>query len=117
EALLSGGRTVRALGVRAGAGRAGRVDAYDNLSQGPQDTAEIGFAGDLTTPGYNGFGVLTRPYSFGWVGYGIPWAYSDQLNLGVEAGLFDGRLRGSVDFYDKADKNQLLGIPSFAQDR
>ncbi len=113
--LLNSGSTVSALYVRAGAGRTGRLNAYDNFSQGPQYTAEIGFTGNLTTPGYNGFGVLTRPYSFGWVGYGIPWAYSDQLNLGVEAGLFDGRLRGSVDFYYKEDKNQLLGIPSFAQ--
>src|SRR3546814_2820561 len=49
------------------------------------------------------------------LGYGIPWAYSDQINLGLEAGLFNNRLRGSVDVYYKEDKNQLLGIPSFGQ--
>src|SRR3546814_4551906 len=49
------------------------------------------------------------------LGYGIPWAYSDQINLGLEAGLFNNRLRGSVDLYYKEDKNQLLGIPSSAQ--
>ncbi|QEC54343.1 SusC/RagA family TonB-linked outer membrane protein [Anseongella ginsenosidimutans] len=106
---------ISTLYLRAGAGRSGRLNAYDNYSQGPQYTAEIGFTGNLTTSGYNGFGVLTRPYSFGWVGYGIPWAYSDQANLGLEAGLFNDRLRGSVDLYYKEDKNQLLGIPSFAQ--
>lgn len=106
---------VSTLYLRVGAGRTGRLNVYDNYAQGPQYSAQIGFTGNITAPGFNGFGVLTRPYYFGWVGYGIPWAYSDQVNLGLEAGLFKDRLRGSLDLYYKQDKNQLLGIPSFAQ--
>src|SRR3546814_13093268 len=78
--LLRDDSRVSALYLRLGAGRSGRLNTYDNFAQGPQYTAQVGFTGNLNPPGYNGFGVLTRPYSFGWVGYGIPWAYSDQIN-------------------------------------
>lgn len=103
------------LNLRASAGRLGRLNAFDNFSQGPSYTAQVGYTGNLITPGYNGFGVLTRPYDFGWSGYGIPWAYTDQLNIGVDFGLANNRVRGSLEWYTKYDRNQLLGIPSHAE--
>src|SRR5690606_36081707 len=101
--------------VRIGAARVGRIYAFDNFSQGPQYTADVTYTGNATTPGYNAFAVLSRPYNFGWVGYGIPWAYADQLNVGIDLGAWGGRLNASVDGYIRDDKDQLLGIPSYAE--
>ena len=101
--------------LRASAGRMGRLNAYDNYAQGPQYTASVGYTGNLTVPGYNAFAVLTRPYQSGWVGYGIPWSYSNQLDVGLDAGLLKNRLHLSVDYYSKTEKNMLLGIPAFAE--
>jgi len=103
------------LNLRLNGGRLGRLNAYDNFSQGPSYTADITFTGNPTTPGYNAFAVLTRPYNFGWVGYGIPWAYTDQVDLGLDIGFFQDRLTASIDGYLKEDKNQLLGIPAHAE--
>lgn len=103
------------LNLRLNAGRLGKLNSFDNYSQGPQYTAELSYTGNKINPGYNGLAVLTRPYDFGWVGYGIPWAYTDQVNFGVDASWLNDRYRMSVDAYYKEDKNQMLGIPSFAE--
>ncbi len=113
--LLADRKFISELNFRVSAGRAGRLNTFDNFSQGPQYTAEAGYTGNLTAPGFNGFAVLNRPYSFGWVGYGIPWAYTDQLNVGLDFSFADHRFRASVDAYTKNDKNQLLGIPTYAE--
>lgn len=113
--LLKDSKLVDDLVLRASAGRMGRTFTYDNYAQGPQYTASVGYTGNLTVPGYNAIGVLTRPYSFGWVGYNVPWSYSDQLNIGVDVAMLKNRLHVSADFYTKAEKNQLLGIPSYAE--
>ncbi|MCX2573178.1 SusC/RagA family TonB-linked outer membrane protein [Pedobacter sandarakinus] len=107
--------SINDLVFRVSAGRIGRTFTYDSYAQGPQYTASVGYTGNLTVPGYNAFGVLTRPYSFGWVGYDIPWSYADQLNIGADVAMLNNRLHVAVDFYTKAEKNQLLGIPSYAE--
>ncbi|WP_316823926.1 SusC/RagA family TonB-linked outer membrane protein [Pedobacter miscanthi] len=103
--------TISELGLKIGAGRIGRINSFDSYSQGPQYSAYAGYTGNLTVPGYTGFSVLSRPYSFGWIGYGIPWAYSDQLNIGFTAGLFNNRVKLYADLYTKTEKNLLVGIP------
>ncbi len=106
---------VNDLVLKASVGRLGRLNVYDNYAQGPQYTSSIGYTGNLTVPGYNAFSVLTRPYSYGWVGYGIPWAYSDQINIGLDASFWKNRLQLSFEWYSKTEKNLLLGIPDFAE--
>jgi len=113
--LLSANKLFSELSLRVSAGRLGKLNSFDNYAQGPQYTADAGFTGNLTAPGYNAFAVLTRPYTFGWVGYGIPWAYTDQLNAGIDFSFLKSRIRGSIDVYTKNDKNQLLGIPAYAE--
>ncbi|GAA4807332.1 SusC/RagA family TonB-linked outer membrane protein [Olivibacter ginsenosidimutans] len=115
EASLQENKVWSTLNLRLNAGRLGRLNAYDNFSQGPSYTADVTFTGNVTTPGYNGIATLNRPYNFGWVGYGIPWAYTDQLDLGVDVGLLNDRITASIDGYIKEDKNQLLGIPAYAE--
>ncbi|GAA4105320.1 SusC/RagA family TonB-linked outer membrane protein [Mucilaginibacter panaciglaebae] len=101
--------------LHASAGRMGKYEYFDNYSQGPQYTAFIGFAGNLITPGYDGLGTLTRPYSSGYVPYNLKWAYTDQANLGLDATFLNKRLSVSVEAYYKHDKNMLLGVPSAAE--
>ena len=113
--LMPDNRLFTMLNLRVNGGRLGKLNSFDNYAQGPQYTADAGFTGNLTAPGYNAFAVLTRPYTFGWVGYGIPWAYTDQLNAGIDFSVFKGRISGSIDWYTRNDKNQLLGIPAFAE--
>ncbi|RLJ72019.1 TonB-linked SusC/RagA family outer membrane protein [Pedobacter alluvionis] len=113
--FLKDNSSVDDLVLRASVGRMGRTFSYDNYTQGPQYTASVGYTGNLTVPGYNAFGVLTRPYQFGWVGYGVPWSYSDQLNVGADVAMLKNRLHVSVDLYSKTDKNQLIGIPAYAE--
>ncbi|ATP57179.1 SusC/RagA family TonB-linked outer membrane protein [Pedobacter ginsengisoli] len=113
--LLSASENVSSLSLRLSAGRLGKLNTYDNFGQGPQYTADIGYTGNVTIPGFNGFATLARPYNFGWVGYGIPWAYTDQLNFGIDFGINNNRLQGSLDLYTKTDKKQLLGIPAHAE--
>ncbi|HKG07629.1 MAG TPA: SusC/RagA family TonB-linked outer membrane protein [Pedobacter sp.] len=103
------------LNLRATVGRMGRHESFDNYAQGPQYTAFIGYTGNLIAPGYNGIATLTRPYNMGGVGYDIKWAYTDQLNVGLDASFLDGRISASIDGYVKEDKNMLLGVPTAAE--
>jgi TonB-dependent starch-binding outer membrane protein SusC len=113
--LLDEQTFVNDLVLRASVGRLGRLNAYDNYAQGPQYTAQVGYTGNLTVPGYNGIAVLTRPYSAGWIGYGIPWAYSEQINIGADATVLDNRIRLSLEWYSKTEKDLILGIPDYAE--
>jgi len=113
--FFSESNTISDLNLRASAGRMGRYENFDNYAQGPHYSAFIGYTGNLIAPGYNGFATLTRPYTTGGVGYDLKWAYSDQLSLGLDGAFLNSRVRGSVDLYYKADKNQLLGVPSASE--
>ena len=113
--FLNNYNAINALSLKASAGRIGRINTYDNYAAGPQYMASVGYTGNPTVPGYNAFSVLTRPYSFGWVGYGIPWSYSDQFNFGLDGAILNNRLRFSVDAYSKTEKDLLLSIPAHAE--
>jgi hypothetical protein len=101
--------------LRASAGRLGRIENFDSNAQGPQYTADLSYTGNIIAPSYTAISTLSRPYNYGWVGYGIPWAYADQLNVGFDLAMLKSRLRISLDLYTKSDKNQVLGIPSYAE--
>lgn len=89
----------------------GKLLSDDRFNAGPSYRVDLGFTDEPTLGSYSGIGGLTRPYSSGWVGYGIPWAYTNQVNLGFRVGLLGDRLRFAIDGYRKADKNMLLPIP------
>lgn len=101
--------------IRASAGRLGVLNLYDNIAQGPNYTAQVGYTGNVIVPGYNGFAGLVRPYEDGWIGYDIPWAYTDQVNLGFDVQLSKRNIYFSLDAYIKHTKNQALTIPSMAE--
>ncbi|MBC7416778.1 MAG: TonB-dependent receptor plug domain-containing protein, partial [Pedobacter sp.] len=113
--FLPDSKVVSQLKLNASVGRLGRNEYYDRFAQGPQYTAFIGFTGNLIAPGYNGFASLTRPYSSGSIGYDLGWAYTDQVNIGLDAAFISNKIRATIDLYNREDKNQLLGVPSGAE--
>ncbi|MCG6187284.1 TonB-dependent receptor [Maribellus maritimus] len=43
----------------------------------------------------------------------IQWEVSTQTNVGLDFGLFDGALSGTVDYFHKVSNNILVEVPSF----
>lgn len=101
--------------VRVSAGRLGILNTYDNISQGPDYTAQIGYTGNVIVPAYNGIAALVRPYEDGWIGYDIPWAYTDQLNMGFDFQLSKRQFYVTLDAYIKQNNNQILTMPAYAE--
>jgi TonB-linked SusC/RagA family outer membrane protein len=113
--LNNEGSRISELKLHASYGRVGRIQSDDRFAAGPHYTVDIGYAGEPRVSTVSGVATLNRPYSQGWVGYDIPWAYSEQLNAGINLGLWSNRLNLSADLYSRSDKNQLFGIPAFAE--
>lgn len=103
------------LKLHASYGRIGRVQLDDRYAAGPHYTVDIGYTGEPRVGTFSGAATLNRPYSSGWVGYNIPWAYSEQINVGGSIGFWDNRLLIAADVYRKSDKDQLIGVPAFAE--
>ncbi len=102
---------ISALSVTASWGRLGKLLNDDRFNAGPQYRVDLGWTGEPTIGSYAGIPGVSRPYSAGWVGYGIPWAYSDQLNVGVRLGLLQDRLKITADIYNRDDKQMLITVP------
>ncbi|MGX5817753.1 SusC/RagA family TonB-linked outer membrane protein [Chitinophaga lutea] len=104
-----------AWNVRASWGRMGRLLTDDRYAVGPQYKVDMGWTGHQNASSYNAFPGISRPYTSGWVGHDISWAYTDVANLGTEMALFGNRLQFSLDVYSKNDRNMLLPIPVNAE--
>lgn len=101
---------LNALAVTASYGKLGKLLNDDRFNSGPAYRVDLGFTGEPTLGSYIGVPGISRPYTTGWVGYGIPWAFSQQQNIGVRLGLFD-RVQLILDVYNKDDKDMLLPVP------
>lgn len=106
---------LNAWALRASWGRMGRLLTDDRYGTGPQYKVDMGWTGHANVSSYNAFPGITRPYSSGWVGEELSWSYTDMANLGMDAALYNNRLRLSVDVYSKDDKNMLLPMPVIAE--
>jgi len=113
--LFETSSSVSALDFSLGYSRLGRLQSEDKFAAGPQYTVDLGYSGEKRIGTFSGVSTLSRPYSSGWVGYDIPWSYSEQINAGLTFGLFKDRLKTSVQFYSKSDKEQILLLPAFAE--
>ncbi|HMI02814.1 MAG TPA: SusC/RagA family TonB-linked outer membrane protein [Pedobacter sp.] len=113
--LLDPGSKISELKLHATYGRVGRLQLDDRYAAGPQYTVDIGYTGEPRLGTFSGVAPLNRPYTQGWVGYDIPWAYSEQFNAGLNIGVWNNRVNIFADVYSKADKDQLMGIPAFAE--
>lgn len=110
--LLRENRTFSTLSLHGSYGRIGRTLTEDRFAAGPQYIVDMGWGPESGVGSYRGMAGLSRPYRNGWVGYGIPWAYSDKSALGFSMGWLKDRIALNVELYNREDKNQLLAVPA-----
>lgn len=101
--------------LHASWGRVARLMTDDRFGEGPQYVPDLSFNNNPVKFSYTGFPGLSRPYSSGYVGYGIKWPYVDQLDIGTDMTLLHNRLNLSLDVYNKMDKNMLFNVPFMAE--
>ncbi|WP_457269212.1 TonB-dependent receptor plug domain-containing protein [Pedobacter sp. UYEF25] len=90
--FLSSNNTLQTLDLSAGWGRTVRAFLDDRFAAGPQFRSEGGWPSEPTVAGYASIVTANRPYSSGYVGYGLPLPYADRTNITLSSTLLDGRL-------------------------
>ncbi|WP_169304426.1 SusC/RagA family TonB-linked outer membrane protein [Pedobacter frigoris] len=103
--------TISKLALTASWSRIGNLILNDRFAAGPQYTVDLGWSSNPAFYSYGGFGTLSRPYTAGWVGYDIPWAYVQETNFGVNADFLNNRLSARVELYSKNNNRMLLAMP------
>ncbi|HEX5552060.1 MAG TPA: SusC/RagA family TonB-linked outer membrane protein, partial [Chitinophagaceae bacterium] len=111
NSLLKDNDALSLLKLHASWGRVGRLMTDDRFGEGPQYVSDMSFNNNPVKFSYDAFPGLSRPYSYGYIGYGIKWPYTDQLDLGADIGVLQQRLNLSIDVYNKIDHNMLLKVP------
>ncbi len=111
EVLFADNKNVSAFNAYVSYANMGHLFSDDRFSRGPNLRPDLSFTGNPTLATYNGFPALSRPYNTGWVGYGIPWMYSNNISGGIETGLFNNRVFANVEIYSRTTKNQLIPVP------
>lgn len=92
--------------------RVGRYLPSDRYGMGPQYTSEnIGWSGSWIPSSYNQYATATRPYTFGWVGFGVKWPYADKAEVGMRSSWLKDRLTLDFAFYSNRDKDLLVKVP------
>lgn len=99
EAFLGGIQSVNNLKLRVGYGTVGNnsVSPYSSVSTLDQQTY-YDFAGQIAN-GWIPASLANRQ---------LTWEITTEANVGVDFGLFNYRLTGSVDFYNRLTDGQLL---------
>ena len=97
ESFLKENNTINFLKIRGSYGRTGNAEIGNFASRTLWGSE---FVGDLagTVPTQLGVSNLT-------------WENTDQLDLGVEFGLFNDRLSATFDYFEKKTKDLLLDLP------
>ena len=88
--------------------RTGQSFLTDRYAGGPQYRVDAGWDDEPTMPSYNAFATISRPYTSGWVGYGLKTPYSDKLEFTLEGDFFNHRLNGSVSLYTNSNKRMIF---------
>lgn len=104
------------LNVRASWGRVGRLLMDEMYTGGPVYNVDAGWNGVPNMSTYNGFPVINAGYTTGYVVPGTSWPVVEQLNGGIDIGLFHDRLRASLDVYAKTDRNLVLKVPTLEEE-
>ena len=104
-------RDISMFDVRASYGRQGLLFNTDRYKAGPSYVTDAAWPSEPHIGSYVGIGASSRPYTKGWVGYGIGWQYSDKMNIGFDLGFLRNRINLFVDLYNTDNKNMILPIP------
>jgi len=83
----------------------------DRYGYGAQYRVDIGWDNEVNIPSFNGFAVISRPYSQGWVGYNLEWAKTKQIDFTVNASLLSNRVSLDLSVFQKDDLNQIFSVP------
>lgn len=111
QLLFGKASRLSALNIGASWARIGRLLPSDRYSRGPQYTSEnIGWGAPLVGS-YSGLASISRPYRYGWMGYGISWPYSDKLEVRIDGGLWDNRLRWNLALYENREHDLMVQLP------
>jgi len=113
--LLKSSSGINEFKLTAGFARLGIFQTDDRFAAGPQYTVDVGYTGQPRMFSVSGVSVLDRPYTKGWVGYNLPWAYSQQFSFGVNMKLWQNRFQWSAGFYSRTAKNQLIALPAYSE--
>lgn len=98
------------LKLRASWGQTGNQEIPNKITQESYKSTN---SGDFTYPLSE-----TGPYPVGTVytrlaNPDIQWEVSTQTNIGLDFGLFDGALSGTIDYFNKVSNNILVEVPAF----
>lgn len=96
-------------------GQVGRLFTDDRFGEGTQYTSDLSFSNNPVKFSYDAFPGLSRPYSYGYIGDDLSWAYTDQTDIGLDIGLLHDKLTASLDVYNRVDKNMLVAVPFSAE--
>src|SRR5690606_6630030 len=91
--------------IKASYSRIGKPVYNRRVAVGPQYAANLGCGEDPTVSSYNVYSGLSRDCSFGWTGYNVKWAYSDQFERAVNNSFLGNRLNTSVSLYQTDDED------------
>lgn len=111
EQFLNEGSFFQSLNLSAGWGRTVRVFLDDRYAAGPQYRQESGWYEEPTIPGYGPTGGINRPYSSGFIGYGIKLPIAERTNVALDGTFLNSRLNVAISVYNRNDKDQLIGVP------
>src|SRR5699024_8959785 len=89
----------------------GKLFRDDRFAIGPQYKVDMGWPQEPAMGSYVGIAGLSRPFTAGWVGYNLPWQYSNKLDVGINIGLVHNRVQAAIDFYKKDDKDLVFPVP------
>lgn len=99
EDFMKGVSAISDLKLRVSYGRAGNYDVPVYSSQSLLTRIPFGY-GETSAPGYTFANRIGNPE--------LGWELSNTKNIGLDFGLFDNRLSGSVDVYDTETSDLLL---------
>ncbi len=107
EAFLKGSNVISDLKLRAGWGQTGNQEIPGKITQASltsnnsSTSAGYPLSGETNTAGII-FSRVANP--------DIKWEVTTQTNIGLDFGLFNGALFGSVDYFDKITTDVLLEL-------
>lgn len=105
EPFLKGSTTVSDLKVRASYGQSGNQFTGQNFAYLPSLSTTIFYVtGD-------GQGVVRGPAPTVFANKDLKWETSTQLDLGTDFSLYNGKITGTVDYFDKTTDDVLLSLP------
>lgn len=111
EHFFSDRGEIQTLNITTGWGRTVRVFQDDRYAAGPQYRQESGWFEEPTIPGYGPSNGMNRPYTSGFIGYGIQLPIAERSTLGLEGSFFQDRLHAGISIYRRRDLNQLVAMP------